>query len=150
MATPDSKRAAANDGLAIRLLGGFHVSVGPRSIDDSAWRRRKAAAIVKLLALASRYQLHREQLMDLLWHDLEPQAAANNLRRTLHAACRALDPSAAAPSPYLQGDPVCLCIDGPVWVDVHAFEDAAAAARKTSDPADYDHAISLSASVTRR
>jgi predicted ATPase/DNA-binding SARP family transcriptional activator len=143
MAPPPPDRIAQPDGLRIQLLGQFHVAVGSRAIDESAWRRRKAAAIVKLLALAPRHQLHREQLMDLLWPEFEPPAAANNLRRTLHAARRVLDPSAASPSPFLRGDPVNVVEDRPVWVDVEAFEAAAALARRTRDPGHYQQAISL-------
>jgi hypothetical protein len=37
---------------------------------DASWRLRKAAGLVKLLALAEGHRLHREQAMDLLWPDL--------------------------------------------------------------------------------
>jgi DNA-binding SARP family transcriptional activator len=134
-------------GLHIQLLGRFHVCVGARQVDDSAWRRRKAAAIVKLLALAPQHRLHREQLMDMLWPDFEPQAAANNLRTTLHAARGVLVSPAADASPqralYLQGNPLELYPTGTVWVDVHAFEAAAAAARQGPTPAAYQAALAL-------
>ena len=42
--------------LRIKLLGGFSVSVGSRTIQQNAWRLRKSAALVKLLALAPRYR----------------------------------------------------------------------------------------------
>jgi hypothetical protein len=41
--------------LRIKLLGGFSVSVGSRTIQQNAWRLRKAAALVMLLALALRH-----------------------------------------------------------------------------------------------
>ena len=41
-------------------------------------------ALVKLLALAPGYRLHREQVMDALWPDLAPEAAAGNLRKAVH------------------------------------------------------------------
>ena len=47
--------------VRIRLLGGFSVSVGDRSVWKDAWRLRKAASLVKLLALAPGHRLHREQ-----------------------------------------------------------------------------------------
>ena len=46
--------------------------------------------MVKLLALDPAQRLHREYLLDLLWPDLSPSAAANNLHQALHAARRAL------------------------------------------------------------
>ena len=70
--------------IQIELLGGFRVAVGGRAIPDEGWRRRKTAALVKLLALAPRHRLHREQVMDVLWPELSPAAAAANLRKALH------------------------------------------------------------------
>src|SRR5919202_6282850 len=88
--------------LRIHLLGGFRVEPGARDMAPSAelaWRP-KSAALVKLLALAPDYHLHREQVQEALWPELAPAAAANNLHRTLYAARRTLAP--AAPSPYLR------------------------------------------------
>ena len=58
------------EAMRIRLLGDFEVSVGTRTIEDASWRLRKAASLVKLLALAPGHRLHRERAMDLLWPDL--------------------------------------------------------------------------------
>src|SRR4051812_26159546 len=78
------------EGLRLRLLGGFMVAVGGQAVDHAVWRVQKAQSIVKLLALAPGHRLTRDQLLDLLWPDLDPAAAANNLHRTLYAARRAL------------------------------------------------------------
>jgi hypothetical protein len=45
---------------------------------------------VKLLALAPRHRLHREQVIDALWPDLPPDAGAANLRKAAHYRDRAL------------------------------------------------------------
>jgi hypothetical protein len=63
------------------LLGGFRVSVGSRNIGLGEWRLRKAAALVKLLALAPNHGLHREQAMNLLWPGSGRKAASNSLRQ---------------------------------------------------------------------
>ena len=96
--------------VRVWLLGDFRISLGARSIGEWAWGLRKAAAIVKLLALSPGCRLHREQVMNLLWPHLGRQAAANNLRRTLHAARRALDPDPTATNRYLalQGGQIAL------------------------------------------
>ena len=121
--------------VRIELLGGFSVWVGSRVIEEDRLRLRKARSLIKLLALSSGHRLHREQVMELLWPGLEPKAAANNLHQILHVARRALElsvlasPSAAACSGYLllRDEQLLLCPDSPVWVDVEAFEEAAAA-----------------------
>src|SRR5215210_6173683 len=139
---PRGKREA----VRIRLLGGFWVSVGSRTVEENEWRLKKAGSLVKLLALAPGYRLHREQVINLLWPDLESEAAANNLHRTLHFARRVLEPKARATPPRslrLRDERLALYPDGQLWVDVEAFEDAVTTARRTREPAAYRLAIDL-------
>lgn len=114
--------------VRIWLLGGFRVAVGPRTVGAGAWRLRKTASLVKLLALARGHRLHREQAMDLLWPNLGKLAASNNLRKALHAARAILSPGTGADSYYLrsEGEQIFLCPERRLWVDVEAFQDAAA------------------------
>ena len=82
-----------NDELVrLQLLGAFRVVVGGQAVADRDWRLRKARSLVKLLALMPGQRVTREQVTELLWPDLDPDAAANNLRVALHAARRALAP----------------------------------------------------------
>ena len=124
--------------LRVWLLGGFRVSVGSRTIDEDRWQRRKAAALVELLALAPRHRMHREHLMDLLWPRLGAQAAANNLHRNLYVARRTLEPDPLISSRCLtlRGEQLVLCPERDLWVDVDAFEQAAEAARYSWEPAE--------------
>jgi predicted ATPase/DNA-binding SARP family transcriptional activator/DNA-binding CsgD family transcriptional regulator len=127
------------------LLGDFSVSVGSRILEDGAWRLRKAANLVKILALSPGHHMHRERMMDMLWPDLGSQAASNNLRGVIHAARRTLEPHPSATSHYLtlQDDQVVLCPESTLWVDVETFEEAARIARRSQDPAAYRTAIEL-------
>ena len=129
--------------MRVWLLGGFRVSVGSRLIAEDGWRLRKAAALVKLLALAPNHRLHREQVMDLLWPDSARRASSNNLRKVLHATRRVLD--RADGSRYLAShdEQLVLCPNGDLWVDVEAFKEAAATARRGRDPAAYRAALDL-------
>lgn len=77
--------------VRIRLLGTFYVSVNGQPIAESAWRQRKAAAVVKLLAIEPSHRLHREQLIDRLWPELDLEAGLNNLRQALYHARRQTD-----------------------------------------------------------
>ena len=133
--------------MRVWLLGGFRVSVGSRSIGQEGWRLKKAGSVLKVLALTPGYSVHREQAMELLWPDLDPEAALNNLHHTLHVARRVLEPStpASAASSYLRlgtsGSPS--PSKGPLWVDVEAFEEAAMMARHAMEPAAYRAATDL-------
>ena len=110
---------AANAALSIWLLGEFRVAVDGRDVPAAAWRRSKARAMVKLLALAPGHRLHREQLMESLWPDLDPDAAGANLRKALHFARGALGAdSLRVSSEIVRLDAATL------WIDVDAFEDA--------------------------
>ena len=132
--------------MRVWLLGGFRVSVGSRTIGEDRWRRRKAATLVKLLALAPGHRLHRKRVMDLLWPELDPRAAANNLHHVLHHARRTLDPASepgASRHLLLRGEQLALCPDAPLWVDVEAFQEASAVARRAREPAAYRAAIEL-------
>src|SRR5918998_4881724 len=123
-------RGAPESVVRVWMLGGFTLWVGARTIEESAWRLRKAANLVKLLALSPDHRLHREQIMDLLWQDLGRRAASNNLRVVIHAARRTLGSDSNPASYYLtlQGEQLVLCPDEQLWVDVEAFEVAAATA----------------------
>jgi DNA-binding SARP family transcriptional activator len=132
-------------GLRIWLLGGFRVAVGSRIIVEAEWRLRKARSLIKVLALAPSYRLHREQVMELLWPEQAPQAAANSLHQTLYVVRRILAPDPAQRAQYLQlqDERLTLCLVMPLWVDVAAFETAAAQARQHQDLASYQVALNL-------
>jgi DNA-binding SARP family transcriptional activator len=129
--------------VRVWLLGEFRVSVGSRSIEKSAWRLKKAAALLKLLSLAPGHRLHREQAMDLLWPESDTTAASNSLRQTVLAARRTLDPTGDSRYLASEDDSLVLFPDGHLWVDVEAFEEAEAIARSTKEPAPYRAAIDL-------
>jgi non-specific serine/threonine protein kinase len=143
-----SQDRVALDAVRVWLLGGFRVSVGSRTIDGNRWRQRKAAALVKLLALSPGHRLHRKRVMDLLWPELGARAATNNLHHVLHHARRTLEPANDAPAGasrhlLLQGEQLALCPEVPLWVDVEVFQEASAVARRARDPAAYRAAIEL-------
>ncbi len=76
--------------IRMHLLGRFELQIGEQIIIDQSWGRRKAKALLKLLALQHRRSLHREQVLDRLWPEMEPKAAANNLHKSLHVLRTAL------------------------------------------------------------
>ncbi len=138
-------RGGGPETVRVRLLGGFSASVGSRTIHHDEWRLRKAAALMKVLALAPGHRLHREQAMDLLWPDSGKKAASNNLRYTLHVLRKTLATNPAAGFRYLasEDESLVMCPNGELWVDVEAFEKAAATGRRAQDPAAYRAALDL-------
>ena len=126
-----------SDPLKIRLLGQFEVSLGDRQIDPDAWRLRKATHLVKLLALTPGHRMHRDQLIDALWPEVDPDSALSSFHQALHAARRALEPDRAARSTQsmlrLQRQVLSLECDDGLWIDIEAFQDAVQGIRSTSD-----------------
>src|SRR5271154_2362968 len=121
--------------VAIKLLGGFAATNRGEPIDPAVWRLRKGRELIKLLALAPGHRLHREQLMDALWPDLDPAAATNNLHQVVHVARRAL----GADSIELREELLTLRAS----VDVDDFERAAEQARRAGSAGAYRAAVSL-------
>ena len=133
--------------LEIHLLGPFRVAVDSTMVEESRWARRKPALLVKLLALQPHHQLHREQVLEMLWPDSDPEAAINNLHKVIHQARRALEPTlkSVADSHFIhtQGQQVLLRAPGRLLIDVEAFEQRAAAAIKSTDVESYAEALAL-------
>lgn len=115
----------------IRLLGGFEVRRGDAVVPREAWRHRRAAELVKMLALAPDRTMHRELVLDALWPDLSPAAAAANLHKAAHLARAALGPRAVV----LRNELVALWPDSPVTVDAVQLELDASTALRDGDPA---------------
>jgi hypothetical protein len=115
--------------LCIQLLGRFSVQVEARLLPELA-RRRRPAVLLQLLALAPGRGLHREEVLDRLWPELEPEAAANNLHVALHVLRRLLEPDLArgALSTYVahRGNLPKLHAPGVLRIDMDAFELACA------------------------
>jgi DNA-binding SARP family transcriptional activator len=112
--------------MQIRLLGGFEVVVDGRVVPAAEWRRRHAAALVKLLALAPGRVMHREQVIDALWPRLCLGEAAPRLHKAAHYARRGLRQPGAL---VLSGETVTLFPDAEVEVDAVRFQQLAESAR---------------------
>ncbi len=130
--------------LQIQLLGGFSLRSGERSILSNQFRLRKSRNLVKLLALAPAHRLHRDQLVEYLWPDADPETAANNLYQALFAARKVLATVLAAHEVLqFKEEFLCLCPDLPLKVDIEAFEGASATARSSQNPAAFQAALDL-------
>ena len=132
LATPPG---AISEELRIWMLGGFRISVGSRIIEHGEWRLRKATSLLKLLALQPRYRMHREQVMELLWPNLNARRASNNLHQTLHETRKTLKLAGCTSDPLqLQDEQLIFSPDAKLWTDVDDFWAAAEVARNTREP----------------
>jgi DNA-binding SARP family transcriptional activator len=127
----------------VYMLGGFRVGIGPAIVPDRSWRRRKAAAVIKQLALAPGHRLHREQIMDALWPELDPRAAGANLRKVVHHARAALDGACPGAGDMIVTAGDSLALAAGVEVDVDQFRSTLAGARRAGDIDAYRRALDL-------
>ncbi len=131
------------EGLHIFMLGGFRLQHKGKTIGPEHFRLRKACDLIKLLALAPRHRLARDQILEWLWPDRSPEASANSLYQALHSARPVLD--ALMPPVYIHFEDEYLTLQSnpTLRVDVEAFEAAAAQARQSQDPVSYQAALGL-------
>src|SRR5947199_1445942 len=112
--------AKKGSSLEVHLLGRFQLRVDGQLDVETGFTRRKPKQLIKLLALQPNHQLHREQAMELLWPDSDPESAANNLHKAIHMARHALEPSleAVAESHFIltQGQQILLYAPGKLCV----------------------------------
>lgn len=81
----------ARPALRIAAMGGFVVRRGDETVPVSAFGRERARAVLGALLCAGR-PVHREQLLDWLWPDLDVERGLRALHVTLHGLRRALEP----------------------------------------------------------
>src|SRR5829696_1989825 len=105
--------------LEVRLLGGFEVLVDSRPVAGDAWAQRRAADLVKVLALAPGHRMPRDEVLELLWPHLAADAAASNLHKAASYARRALGDRGAV---VLRSGLVELAPAAEVITDVERFE----------------------------
>ncbi len=133
--------------LEIRLFGPFRVLVDGRPVEARRWSRRSATLLVKLLALQPHHQLHREQVMELLWPELDGHSATNNLHKSIHATRRALEPTlkSGAQSSFIitRAQQILLRAPEQLLIDVDQFEQQAKEALNCSTTEGCQKALQL-------
>jgi DNA-binding SARP family transcriptional activator len=137
-----SKRAVPQ--LRLALLGGFRAERVGVARPVSGWQRRTARTLTKLLATCPRHTLHREQLLDILWPDVEVESAINSLGKALYAARRALEPELLPreSSAYLRlMDSMVALETQHVWIDADHFQLLAESALRQADVTAYEAAL---------
>lgn len=131
----------ADTTVHIQILGPFQVSYGGRALIDDNWARRRAQSLIKLLALERTGALHRDVVLEALWHESDPGAASANLRQVTKQVRDRCSQANAPALVTLQGHLVCL--QGPPRIDAHIFVQAAEAAHAEGSVAGYERALRL-------
>jgi ATP/maltotriose-dependent transcriptional regulator MalT/DNA-binding SARP family transcriptional activator len=115
--------------LQIYSLGEFSVLRGGLPLPAAAWQPRRKTRLLLLYLLAHGLRpVSRDELLEVLWPDLQPASASLALNTTFSDLRRLLEPFLAKsmPSHYLLRDGDCFGLNpnGTIWYDVQAFEQA--------------------------
>ncbi len=123
--------------VQVFVLGGFKVVVRSQVLPEHAWRRKTARQLFKILLSRPNRRMTRDEVIELLWPESDPEAASSNLRSTLFALRHALEPStepATMAVIFSDRDGVWLRPDVELWVDADAFEHTVDQAWRSADP----------------
>ncbi|HEY4388715.1 MAG TPA: AAA family ATPase, partial [Ktedonobacteraceae bacterium] len=127
--------------LRIYVLGQFRIERKSnndwQTIDSRTWHRRRARALLGCLLSSPGRRLGREQIMDLLWPELELEVAANRLNGAVHELRQILEPDIDRPANShllrLEHDILELANSNSIWVDAEAFEYLLKEANKSTE-----------------
>ncbi|MGH2345423.1 MAG: DUF6788 family protein [Chloroflexota bacterium] len=119
---------AAVPTFRVTTLGGFSVTRAGIALAETAWPRRKALSLFKLLLSVPGRRQTREQALDVLWPDEGPAAASAALRAATHGARHALDLPSGNSLIEARAGVLALADAGTLWVDADAFAASANAA----------------------
>ncbi len=138
---PADRRAVRR--FEARLLGGVTFRYDGRPLPETAFRRRKSLLLLLRLLADPGHRLPVDSILELLWPEQDPQAAAVNLRAVLGGIRLALS-DRAAPNPVVRLDAGLAldpCLD--LVLDVDQFEAEAEAGLVGNDPASLQRALAL-------
>lgn len=78
--------------LRVRCFGAFEVALGDARIPPTAFARRGAIALLKMLVLEGGRPISQGALAERFWSDVTPDAAANRVHGLVHALRAAIEP----------------------------------------------------------
>ncbi len=143
--------------LRVYVLGQFRVERknGDEwcTIDSRIWHRRRARALLGCLLSSPGRRSSREQVMELLWPDLDIDVAANRLNGAVHELRQILEPEIARPAASrmlrLERDVLEIADSAQIWLDAEAFEHLLKEANTSSDPAEAERLLEEAAALYR-
>ncbi len=143
--------------LRIYLLGQFrveHLKNGSWQVTDSrTWHRRRARSLLGCLLSNSGRRIGREQVMEMLWPDLDIDVAANRLNGAVHELRQILEPGLERPAASrllrLERDILELADKTEIWVDAEEFEARLKEAEQATNSSEAERLLEEAAQLYR-
>jgi ATP/maltotriose-dependent transcriptional regulator MalT/DNA-binding SARP family transcriptional activator len=132
-------RERSQPSVAVQVLGHFSVLINGEPLPLAAWQSRKARDLLKILVSRHGRPVPRDELMELLWPEQDPEKLGNRLSVALSTLRAALDPGKCfGAAHFVAADRDAIRLEvGRLSVDVESFlRDAAQgmSRRRTGDP----------------
>ncbi|MBI2887208.1 MAG: PAS domain S-box protein [Chloroflexi bacterium] len=145
VALPQSPSATTPTQWEFHCLGAFAVRKQGAPLPLSAFPRRQAVTLLKILLTFRGRPLHREHLMELLWPEVGLREGVQRLKVLIHTLRSVLEPEAQ------RGGQTRLLVTGKesywlsaeagLWVDVDAYRDLAARGDSAFEAGDLPQAL---------
>ncbi len=154
---PPVPRPLPSPQLRVYVLGQFRVERKNgnewSAIDSRIWHRRRARALLGCLLSSPGRRASREQVMEVLWPDLDIDIAANRLNGAVHELRQILEPEIERPAASrmlrLERDILEIADTTQLWVDAEAFERLLKEANNCSDPYETERLLEEASALYR-
>lgn len=125
MSADRPSRPLALAALRIQTLGGFRVWRRDEAIDPGAWGREKAVHLFQFFVTVRRRFLHKEEIIDRLWPELDAETGDRDFRVALNAVLRVTEPERGrrAEPTIIRRQGLAYGLDPEqAWIDADEFE----------------------------
>ncbi len=123
--------------IRIYTFGTLQVVRGDHLVAESDWHTRQARQLLKILITERPRPVSTDRLIEILWPQSMPDAAATTLRSAINALRNVLEPERPnrAPSRYIitQTPGYSFHLHPEIWLDVEQFEQTLNAAQHATD-----------------
>src|SRR5579859_6728821 len=136
--------------IRIYALGQFRLERkmphgGWQTVTEPAWQHQRVRSLLGCLISTPGRKLNREQIMEALSPELEMEAAASRLDRSVYSLRQLFEPrrDRLATSPLLltEREVLVLAEHPQVWVDADVFDALLTKAHATEDPGEEEHLL---------
>jgi len=137
--TSNQRSHSSEQPIQLYTFGTLQVVRDAQTVTESDWHTRQARQLLKILITARPRPVSTDRLIDLLWPNSTPQAAATTLRSAINALRNVLEPDrrSRVPSKYIitEAPGYAFYEHADIWLDVEHFEQLLNRAEVATDAA---------------
>lgn len=131
--------------LEQRVRGDGQESTDWEQITEASLQHQRVRSLLSCLASTPGRKLGREQIMYMLWPDLDVETATHRLDRAVHNLRQVFEPGRSRPSSstllLTEYSALVLAEQPQLWIDADAFEHLLTLARATEDPGEAEQLL---------